>query len=37
MLFASNGGETPGWPAAPEGQPGGGVVVIQEWWGSATT
>ena len=33
VTFASNGGEASGYLAHPEGGPGPGVIVIQEWWG----
>ena len=31
--FASNGGTAPGYLVTPDGGPGPGVVVVQEWWG----
>src|SRR5436189_4482870 len=31
--FASNGGTAPGYLAMPSGDPGPGILVIQEWWG----
>lgn len=33
VTFTANGGETPGYLAAPSAGDGPGVVVLQEWWG----